>query len=146
MLGDTLSNMDSLVEANPDGTGLRVGYGYESSFTPTNPYVHDQQGKAITTGRLTITKLILTLAKSSGFFSSVTARNTTRTNEYNGRIVGDDDNVVGREVITDMQQSVPVGFETKDYTIQLRARRWLPFDVTAIQWIGQFFNRPQRVG
>lgn len=144
LLGDTLANKADLLAEFPLATGPTVGYGFPAAFTPTNPFVRDRNDKAITTGLLTITKLVASIKQSSGFWADMTARGATASQEYNGRIVGDLGDLVGREVIVTTTQSVPIGHETRDYTLRFRARRWLPLTLTALEWVGQFFNRTQR--
>jgi hypothetical protein len=144
-MGDTLARKAVFKAEFPDATGLTVGWGYETAFTPTNPYVRDRNDKAITTGQLTITRVIPTIKQSSGFWATLTARRKTTDQEYNARVVGDPTNVVGQEVVTTMDQPVPIGQETRDYTLRFRARRWLPLTFTGLQWIGQYFNRAPRI-
>lgn len=144
LIGDTLANKDDLLATVPGGTNPIVGYGYTSSFTPTNPYVKDSKDKAISTGRTVITSLLLSFAQSSGLTAAVTCRGETTTLEYNARIVGAEVDLVGREVVTDFTQSVPIGHANSEYTVTFAARRWLPFALTGIEWVGQFFNRVRR--
>jgi hypothetical protein len=89
----------------------------------------------------------VTTANSSGFWTDITSksREHTDTLEYNARIVGSPDNIVGREVVTSYTQKVSIALETRDYTLTLRGRTWLPFTITALEWTGQWFNRTQRL-
>lgn len=145
-VGSDLSDQASLLAEFPTATGPQVGIDMATAFTPTNPYVRDRNDKAITSGKLTITTITVSIAKSSGFFADVhsAGRETTETFEYNARIVGSPDDLVGRETVTDMIQTQPIALETSDYTLTLRARKWLPLTITTLQWVGQWFNRTQR--
>lgn len=145
LIGDTLAATPTLLADYPQATGPRTGRGFVSSFTPTNPYVRDRNDRPILTGRLTVTKLMTAWAKSSGFFTDLTARRQSSSKEYNARILGDPVDVVGREVVTEFNQSVPLGYETRDYSLTLRSRRWYPFTLTGLEWVGQFFNTTQRL-
>jgi hypothetical protein len=47
--------------------------------------------------------------------------------------------------VTNLVQSQPIALETRDYKLTLRARTWLPLTITTLEWVGQWFNRTQRV-
>jgi hypothetical protein len=145
-VGTNLSDQVSLLAEFPDATGPQVGILQDSLFTPTNPFIRDKNDKVITNGRLTVTSVQCTIQDSSGFWTDVTSkgRETTTTVEYNARIVGSPDDLVGRETITDVTYSTPIALETNDYTLTYRGRTWLPFTITSLEWVGQWFNRTQR--
>jgi hypothetical protein len=143
-VGAALADAVGLVADYPSATDPYVGMQYDSSFIPTNPFVKDKNGNAITTGRLTVTSLRASLKDSSGYYTITSANGITETNTYNGRVMGDAENVVGQEAVTDSLVSIPVGRETRKYTAQIGARKWFPFTITSLEWVGQFFNRTQR--
>lgn len=128
------------------GENVTLGYPMASYFEPTNPWVRDRNDNAITTGRFTVTSLQLSCPESSGFIAEVSPKNrNARSIEYTARTVGNPDNIVGRVPVLDLIQSVPIGAETREYTVRISARSWLPFAVSAMEYVGQFFNRQQRV-
>lgn len=130
--------------ATAGSTGLWAGALQEASVTMTNPYMRDNKDKAILSGRLTITKKTVAFKDSSGFVWSLRYRDQPEvTHEFNGRLLGGL-NVVGTEPVSTGQYSVPIGRETREYTLTLKARRWFPLTITAVEWVGQFFNRVQR--
>lgn len=143
-VGDSLANRATLLAAFPTATGPQVGCNQTASITPTNPFVRDKNDKAITSGNLTIGKIIVGMAKSSGFWSDITARGVSASLEYSARVIGSPDDLVGRETVTTYLQSVPIAYETRGYTLTLRARKWFPFTLTTLEWVGQWFNRTQR--
>lgn len=144
LLGGDMADAADILLAYPAATGPVVGADYTSSFTPTSPFVRDRNSQAINSGRLTITKDLITLANSTGMISEVTGKNGVTTVEFNGRVLGDPNNILGREPVTSGQVSVVIGLETRDYSLTLKARKWFPFTVTAIEWVGQFFNNVRR--
>jgi hypothetical protein len=143
-IGDTLANSAALVTEFPAATGPQVGALQPCYFIPTNPFVKDKNDKAITSGRLVITSILASLKDSSGFTTQIDANEGSVVHEYNGRTMGDINNLIGREPVTDTLQSIPIGRETREYTIKLLARKWFPFTLTTLEWIGQFYNRTQR--
>lgn len=166
-IGKPLAQAASLFTEVPGGAGPRVGFDFQAYFVPTNPYVRDNQDRPILTGRLTVTKLGLAYDDSSGFIAEVTSNGVVEvttdtvdlvvtevldaltpsvdTATFNGFVAGDPSALVGRVPITTGIKSVPVAKETRDYVILIKARKWLPLTVTSLDWVGQFFNRTQRV-
>jgi hypothetical protein len=145
LLGDSLANRVAFKTAYPTAvSNMVVGILQESYVTQTNPFVKDRNDVTITTGELTIQTQQLTLQKSSGYIYTVTDQAGTFSIENNGRIVGDPNNIVGQEVVTNLTEDIGIGRETRDYTLKIAARTWLPLTVTRMEWVGQFFNRPQR--
>lgn len=143
--GVPLANVASLQAAYPGEPGLMVGALQDAYFDPTNPYMRDGKDKVIMSGRLTISKLVIGFKNSTGFWWAITYRGVEGpVREFNGRILGDPNNIIGIEPVTTGQYSIPVGRETRDYSIRIGARKWYPFTAAAIEWVGQFFNRVQR--
>ena len=143
--GTALANVPTLQANYPGEPGLIVGAVQDSYFEPTNPYMRDGKGKAILSGRLTISKLMVGFKDSIGFKWTLTYHNTLiTTQEFNGRIMGTPENIIGIEPIMTSQHNIPIGRETRSYTIRIGARKWYPFTAAAIEWSGQFFNRVQR--
>lgn len=143
-IGSALGGFATLLAEFPEATGPQAGIMQESVFVPTNPMVYDRNGKAITSGRLTITKLLASFKNSAGFSTDILANRVTDTVDYLGRVMGALVNVIGREPVSDYQQSIPIGRETREYKLTIRSRTWLPFTLTSLEWVGQLFNRTQR--
>lgn len=143
--GTALGNVGTLLTNYPGEPGLTVG-AYQNSYVDlTNPFMRDGKDKAILSGRLTITKMIVAFKNTTGFRWILSYRGTEVTDyEFNGRILGDPSNVIGVEPISTGQHNVPVGREVRQYSLRLQGRRWYPFTITALEWVGQFFNRVQR--
>lgn len=145
LLGGDLDEATGLLAEYPSATGLWAGALMTTAYTPTNPFIRDRNDTVVTTGRLVVTSFVVSTAKSSGFSSTVVSQTGTDAREYNGRIMGDPNNVIGRVPITDTQQSVMIGRETREYTLTLSARTWLPFTITSLEWVGQWFNNTRRL-
>jgi hypothetical protein len=143
--GSLLTGVTALMTAYPSEPGLTVGTTNDAYFIPTNPFMRDNKNKAIISGRLTISKLLLAFKDSVGFRWTLTYRNVAQPPvEFNGRVLGDPNNLIGIEPISTGTHSIPVGIETREYSLKIASRRWYPFTVTALEWVGQFFNRVQR--
>lgn len=144
-IGSALSGVAALQTANPSGTGLYVGANQQCYFEPTNPFMRDGKDKVILSGILTVTNMTVAMSKSSGFVADVIVNGEVVDSlSFNGRVVGDTNNLVGVEHVGTDKKVIPIGRETNQYTMRLSARTWLPFTVTGLEWSGQFFNRTQR--
>lgn len=146
LIGAPLEDVAALMAAYPGlDDGLVVGANQTALFTPTNPFMRDGKGKAILSGRLAVGKVVVAFKDSTGFDSTVGYMDQVFTvTTFNGRILGDPTNVIGIEPISTGQHNVPVGRETRQYVLTLMGRKWFPLTVTALEWVGQFFNRTQR--
>lgn len=126
-------------------SGLQHGYNFPAYLTPTNPYILDSNGKAIMSGRLTISKFTVSVAQASGLLGEVETRLGNKVAiDWKGRIVGSSTNLIGRVPVVTTSLSLPVGREVRDFTYTLSAKTWLPLTVTAIEWTAQFFNNVRR--
>lgn len=146
-IGAALEDATDLLAAHPGSWSPVVGALQDAYVDFTNPYMRDGNGKAILSGRLTVTKKTVAFQESSGFSWEVRSPLTGAvydTGSFNGRILGDPTNVLGREPVSTGQYSLPVGRETREYSLRISARPWRPLTITSIEWVGQFFNRVQR--
>jgi len=145
-LGADYVLLDQVLEDYPDDADLWAGIGYPTSVTITNPYIRDQAGKAIVAGRLTLMRLIISVAQTGALLCDVaTKQGTKRTLSFVGRILGEAANAVSRQPIVTTSLSASVGREVRECEITLSARLWLPLTITAIEWVGQTFNNSRRV-
>lgn len=145
LTGSALAGVAALQASYPTEPGLMVGANYSANFTPTNPYMRDNKDSAILSGSLTVSFVILAYSKSGGFSWTVAAPGaTTEAGSFNGRVMGDPDNIVGIEPISTGGFRIPVGRETRSYTLNVASRTWMPMTITSMEWVGQFFNRVQR--
>lgn len=144
LLGADIADGATLLTDYPLASGLMGGAGFSAYTTLTNPYMRDRNDRPITTGQLVVARVIVSTAKSSGFDSTVASSSSTINASFNGRVIGDPNNILGRVPITDAQWPVPVGREIRDYRLTIKARLWHPLTITLLEWVGQAFNRTQR--
>jgi hypothetical protein len=144
--GSPLSEQADLAAEFPTATGMWAGAAQPSYFVPTNPFVKDRKDQPVLTGRLTVTKLVVSYKQTAGFNTTVTAKGEATFTTFNGYSFGAPVVNLGRVPISEGSTSVSLGLETREYTAKLEARTWLPFNITYIEWVGQFFNNTQRLG
>lgn len=144
-LGAQLAGAAGLLAEFPDGEDPVVGVGMVAEFEPTPPFITGEDDKVVTSGRLIVTRHVAHLQNSSGFETVITQRDgSTEIKEYTARVVGAPDNRIGYEPVRTYQQNVPIGRANTDYRLRFRARKWMPFNLIDLKWIGQYFNRTQR--
>lgn len=147
LLGTPIVNLQSLLDAYPSKTGaMWAGVQYPASFTPTNPYIKDRHDKAILDGRLTFSRIALSIVDSGGVTVEVTRRGASGTALYfNGRRTGYSTSAIGRQPVITDRLTAAVGSEVRECSVKVSANSWLPLTVSAIGWRGQFFNHTRRV-
>ena len=145
-VGGVMTDADELADQYPEASVLRAGYLIPASVTLTNPFVKDRNDKSITSGLLTVTVLNVTLRDSGGCVSTLSIPGQDdMVDRFNGRTLGNLDNLVGVEPVATGTVSITVLQDTRDYTLTIASRDWFPFTITSIDWVGQFFNSTRRV-
>jgi hypothetical protein len=142
-----------------DGSDI-TGLPYTSSFTPTRPVVRDRSGKSIMTGRLTVTKLFVRTVRTMSYGFTCyedTAGAAFQSVYVNREVTGvlrslpdpdillEDSTVLDPGILGTTETSLFIGHDAARYTATISSRAWLPLNITDVQWVGQFFNRPQRI-
>jgi hypothetical protein len=150
LMGSEYSDPD-LFDFAPEAELLAHGWagaGYDVVIDLTNPYMLDRNGAAINTGRTTIGTMTPVLRDTGGMKAWVTAFGiTTQVVDYNGRVVGDPDNLIGRQPVPEGHSlMIPIGRANDEFEVRIGSRRWLPLSITALEWAGQFFNHKRRGG
>lgn len=146
-LGSDLAHVDTFLEQYPAApVETWAGVHFDAYVTPTNPYMRDQQGNAIVIGRLTLSRLSVSVADSGGVKVTVSTVAGTRTStDFSGRIIGRQSNKVGVAPIVTTVVPATIGKEVRECSYTLWARNFQPLTVTAIEWTGQYFNNARRV-
>lgn len=123
-----------------------IGIEYDAMLTPTNPYPRDRNGRAITSGRLTLGTVGILLTDTGGMTVSVTANGYTVVSKaFNGRVLGDPVNNIGEQPIATTKISAVIAREIRNCSYTIRSVRWLPMTVTGIDWTGQYFNNTRQL-
>lgn len=128
-----------------DGSALWVGWQYPAYLTPTNPYKRDQNGKAVLTGRTTIIRLILSLVETAGFTVDMQRGDTIRRVQDSSARRVSPTTLPGIQPVETYQETAMLGGEVREFSYTLAAKQWLPFCVSAIEYVGQYFNNTRRM-
>jgi hypothetical protein len=120
---------------------LWAGAPMASSVTLTNPFRKGYNGKVSLQGRTTISSIRPTVEATGGMLAAMTAHEQASTQlDFNGRMLNTPADLVGTHPLYSGTLSIPIGRETREYTLTLHAKTWLPCTITAIEWTGQYFN------
>lgn len=143
-----LANIPAMMVEFPGATtaSLWTGTEYESSVEPTNPYKRDEGGQALVQGRLTITSLTASYKDTAAIKADVITKFGTQTVlDFRGRILGENNNLIGIHPVS--RGSVPmfIGREAREYRIAIKSVAWYPVTLTSLEWTGQSFFNAQRV-
>lgn len=146
LLGTRLNWLDEMLEQiDPDPTHLWVGAISPAAVRPTNPRFRDQNRNVVMGGRLTLNSVQPQLADTAGLRAYVEDVNGERLAlDFRGRVEGEPANLTDTQPHTDSNVSFTVGREVRDCTFTLRSVDWLPVTITALEWVGQYFNRVRR--
>jgi hypothetical protein len=147
LMGQPIALLTTFQEAYPtDLARAWVGFPFPAYTTPTNPYIRDREDRAILNGRLTLGRVIVTVADTGGLLIEVDAGSGTKTPlDFSGRVLGAPTTLIGQQPIVSRSLSAVVGKEVRECRYTLRAKTWLPLTITAIEWSGQVFNNSRRV-
>lgn len=148
LFGDKLSNVDRLVAQIPGSEPyLWIGSTVPAKVQPTNPFQRDRNGKAIVEGRLTLTQVTPSFDNTSGMEFEVETRNGSVRKPVNvERVMGNKDNLVGEQPVASGRVVCGVGHEVRECSYTIHSVTWMPITITALSWVGQFFNRIRRAG
>jgi len=134
-----IADYPTVVEAD-----VVAGVQFSSSVSLTSPFRRDQNGVAVTTGRLVVGRIDVSYRNTSGMVVDVeTPIGTTRALTFSGRIMGSASASYAVPVGTG---SVPafIGRESRGYTATIASRDWKPLTITAIEYTGQYFFNARR--
>jgi hypothetical protein len=125
---------------------LYGGFAPLAYVTPTNPFKRDRDGNAVTSGRLTLGAVGVSVQDSGGLKIEVqTSTSTFLSKDFSGSLLGSQTALIGKQPLATGKVTGLVGRGVQECTYTLRAKTWLPLTITAIEWSGQYFNNARRV-
>jgi hypothetical protein len=129
------------------GDLVDAGFDFLSYVTLTSPYVRDDNDKALVNGRLVVNKYSVSFTDSGGVDVLLTDNNGTNRKiaQFNGRLVGHSNNLIGQVPISTTTVNVPVGRANTEHRVTFQSKSCLPMTVSAVEWVGQLFTSGRRV-
>lgn len=129
---------------NLQDSDIYVGVPFEAYLTLTSPFKRDDNGIAITTGRLTVGRVDVSYRDTVGLRGIIHTRTGDKqVLNFNGKLLGTQSSTFEYRLGT---SSIPcfIGRESREYTLTLKAQDWKPFTLTAVEWTGQYFYNARR--
>jgi hypothetical protein len=143
--GRPLAELREFQAEYADQFGAWVGCSFDAYVTPTNPFHRDADERPILMNRLVVSRMQVSFKDTSGFAFTVTWKGGSATQTFNGRVLGEPNNLVGKVPVSTGAWTSSIGRETRDFSFTIAARSWLPLTVSSLEWAGQAYHRPQRL-
>jgi hypothetical protein len=140
--GDTVA---LIAEFGNDDEIVR-GFPIPAVVRPTSPTLKDAEGRPLAAGSLIVTSVQIDVSDSGGM--SVTTELPWATQPglaWNGRILGQGGNLVGRRTLRKDSPQVLVGQDADSYVLRIESVDWHPLTITGLHWKGQYFKRSRSV-
>lgn len=135
----------TLSETVSGGT-IHFGRKFTSRYIPTSPFVRDQNGVKIGSGKLVIKQYVVHF-DDTGYFKAIVTDEYgySAEVEYNGRVLGSPDNVIGEPSIVDGSHAIPYKKNADNSTLEIQSDSHLPLSMLEMEWIGQWRKKGRRI-
>lgn len=129
------------------GGSVVVGTRFLSAYKPTMPTVKDADGVVVGTGNLTVRMFLLSLFNSGEVIGrTVSKYGASEEVRFNGRVIGNIDNVVGVQPMSNEQFLMPFRQSADEAEVEFYTNSHLPLTILDIEWVGQYSKRGRRIG
>jgi hypothetical protein len=129
-----------------EGGDLVCGTRYMSKYVPTMPTVKDKDNVSVGTGNLRLRMFLVTLVNSGEITGrAISQYGNSEEVRFNGRLVGDIDNIVGEQPLTNEQFVMPFRLDAEEAEVEFYTNSHLPLTMSIIEWIGQYSKRGRRI-
>lgn len=131
-------------------TPVYFGILYETRYRISTVYIRQEAPtggvQAITHGRLQLHHMQFQYSNTGFFEVEVTPlARETRKYFFNGRLVGDPENIAGVTVLSDGSYRFPVLSQNDRVKVDIVTDSYLPFAITSVEWAGMYVNNTRRV-
>ncbi|MFA0812189.1 phage nozzle protein [Microbulbifer epialgicus] len=124
-----------------------VGFPYEQRYVFSRLSIRDSSGTPLVGGRTQARRIILNYADTSHFVvaAEVRGRSDIRSQEFNARVIGSADNIIGEIPIAVGELTFPVMGEAD--RLRVHISNWSPFDAVFLsaQWEAFYSYRARRL-
>lgn len=141
VVGNTVTLKDDM-----GGGDVYIGRRYLSRYVPTSPFVKDRENVKIGSGKLTIKQFVLHFDKT-GFVRAVITDDYgySAQVEYQGRVIGYPNNLVGEAAVSDGSFLVPFKKNPDNAQLEIQSDSHLPLSLLELEWSGQWRKKGQRI-
>ncbi len=131
---------------NMQGGNIVGGIPYRSHYIPTMPFFKDQDGVVVATANLVVKHFIISLDQTGNINAYKRSKyGDSAVVTFEGRIVGDVNNLVGIAALSDDKFIVPFREETRRADLVIFTERHLPMTLLDIEWVGQYSKSGKRI-
>jgi hypothetical protein len=128
------------------GGHIVVGTKFMSRYMPTMPSVKDQNGVVMESAKTRAKSFNVSIEDTGFIAGKVTSKYGVETHvTFNARIVGDVDNLVGEQPLSDGKFTLPFRQDVKKAEIELYSDSHLPMSLADIEYVGQYTKRGRRI-
>lgn len=142
--GDYLITYDNI--SSDTTCTVVVGKKYTCKWIPGQPLVKDYQGRIIVSDVLRVQQVWLNYEKTGHILVTVSDTDgNSEVNEFDGRVFGDSNNIVGFAPLRDGSFNFPIMREADKFTISVSSDSHLPLQIRDMEHSGQFTQRGRRI-
>jgi len=128
------------------GGSAVVGASYLSEYRPTMPFVKDKDGVVVGTAKLKVRQFLISLNNTGHIIGKLLSKyGDGEPVEFQGRIVGAIENVVGVTSISEEQFVMPFREQTDRADYIVYTDRHLPMTLLEIEYVGQYSKSGTRI-
>ncbi len=133
------------LDRDMEGGTVHFGRKYTSRYKPSMPFVRDRDGVKV--GGLLILKQFIAHFTETGFFKALITDDYGYSAEvsYNGRVIGDPNNVVGQPSVSDGAFKIPFKKKADNSELEITTDSHLPASFLELEWLGQYRKRGKRI-
>jgi hypothetical protein len=142
---DAENNVITLKKDMEGGT-LIAGVRYLSRYQPTMPFAKDADGIKIGTGKLRVSKFLISMREAGDFFARIFSKfRDDVIIRFSGYRVGNPATVVGEPPISSRTEKVPFRDTTDNGEIEIYTDSHLEMNFQIIEWVGQYTKKGKRI-
>lgn len=123
-----------------------IGVPFKCSYTPTNPVPKDQNDQAMNLDRLVVGAFYINY-NTTGEMTAIIedSAGNQRTQEFNGRTMGEAGNIIGFATLTEGQHRIPIRKKSDKYTLTIETESHIPLAISDFSFNGNLKRRGQRI-
>lgn len=129
-----------------EGGSVVAGVPYYCEYRPTMPLVKDSDGVVVAIAKLRIREFLISIFRTGYIAGQLySPYGDGPVVEFQGRITGDVENIVGEVALNSGEFSMPFRENVQDADFALFTDSYLPMTILDIEWGGQYSKRGKRI-
>lgn len=129
-----------------ESCSLVGGKKFRSKWVPSQPLVKDSQGRVIEADPLRVGQVWLNYERTGHILVTVSdPEGNSEVNEFDGRVFGDSNNLVGFAPLIDGSFNFPALRDSDKLTIEITSDSHLPLQIRDMEFSGQYTSGGRRI-